>query len=166
HAPDIFRFTVLASLLSPMLSATIGMASLTMGGLAHGVDSGVLWCTWWLGDAMGILLVTPFVLSWSGPRPWSWRRTVRLEPVLVCLTVDGGGPLLFSALLPGAVQNPPALLAFPPLAWMAFRLPQRAVTTTAAVLAILATWGTVQGFGPLAQEGPNAAILLLHTFMG
>src|SRR5262252_1761441 len=133
HAPDIFRFTVLASLLSPMLSATIGVASLTMGGLAHGVDSGVLWWTWWLGDAMGILLVTPFVLSWSGPHPWSWRRMVRLEPVLVCLAVVVVGLLLFSGLLPGDMQKPLALLAIPLLAWMAFRLNKRAVTSTVAV---------------------------------
>src|SRR5919197_523453 len=64
RAPDIFRFTVFAGLLSPMLSATLGVVSLTVGGFAHWVDSGALWWTWWLGDAMGVILLTPPILSW------------------------------------------------------------------------------------------------------
>jgi signal transduction histidine kinase len=166
RAPDIFRFTVCAGLLSPMLSATLGVASLTMGGFTHWGESGALWWTWWLGDAMGVILVTPLILSWSNTRCWSWRRCLSVEAVLVCLAAVLVGLLLFSDLLPGEVAKPLTLFELPLLAWMAFRLNQRAVTTTVAVLAILATWGRVQGWGPFAHETPNAALLLLYTFMG
>jgi signal transduction histidine kinase len=49
---------------------------------------------------------------------------------------------------------------------MAFRLSQRAVTTTVAILASLSLWGTLHGFGPFAQAAPHVALLLLQTFMG
>jgi signal transduction histidine kinase len=166
RASDIFRFTVFAGLLSPILSATLGIANLTVGGFAHWVDSGALWWTWWLGDAMGVILVTPLVLSWSKTPCWPWRCRMSVEAVLVCGATVLVGLLVFSGLLPGDVAKPLAFFELPLLAWMAFHLNQRAVTTTVAVLAILATWGRVQGWGPFAHETPNAALLLLYTFMG
>jgi signal transduction histidine kinase len=166
RAPDIFRFTVFSGLLSPMLSATLGVASLTAGGCAHWGDSGALWWTWWLGDAMGVILVTPLILSWSHTSGWFWRHRISVEAMLVCVAAVLVGLLLFSGLLPGDMAKPLALFELPLLAWMAFRLNQRAVTTTVAVLAILATWSTLQGRGPFAHETPNAALLLLYTLMG
>jgi integral membrane sensor domain MASE1 len=166
RAPDVFRFTVCAGLLSPIVSATLGVASLTLGGFAHWGESGALWWTWWIGDAMGVILVAPLVLSWSHTCGWSWRHRMNVEAMLVCVAAVLVGLLLFRGLLPGDVSKPLALFELPLLAWMAFRLPQRAVTTTVAVLAIVATWGTVQGQGPFAHEPPNAALLLLDTFMG
>ena len=122
RALDIFRFTVFAGLLSPMTSATLGVASLTLGGFAYWGDSGALWWTWWLGDAMGIILVTPLVLSWSntthrGP----WRHRISAEAMLVCVAAVLVGLLLFSGLLPGDMAKPLALFELPLFAWMAFR---------------------------------------------
>jgi signal transduction histidine kinase len=166
RAPDIFRFTVCAGLLSPMLSATLGVVSLTVGGFAYWGESSALWWTWWLGDAMGVILVTPLILSWSNTSGWSWRHRIGVEAILVCVAAVLVGLLLFSGLLPGDITKPLALFELPLFAWMAFRLNQRAVTTTVAVLAILATWSTLQGWGPFAHETPNAALLLLYTLMG
>jgi signal transduction histidine kinase len=166
RAADIFRFTLLAGLLSPTLSATVGVTSLVWGGLARWADYGAIWWTWWLGDAMGALLVTPLVLSWSTTQHRPWRRSEFGEAVLVFLAVVSLGLLVFAGLLPRGPQQPLAFLVVPLLAWMAFRLSQREVTTTVAVLASLALWGTLHGFGPFARTAPNVALLLLQTFMG
>lgn len=166
RATDIFRFTVLAALLSPMLSASVGVASLVLGDLARWADYGAIWWTWWLGDAMGALLVTPLILSWGGTRRWPWSRRAFGEFLLVFAALVLVGLLVFAGLLPHGAHHPLAFLMMPLLAWMAFRFSQREVTTTVATLAILATWGTLHGFGPFVRVALNDALLLLQTFMG
>lgn len=49
---DIFRFTALAALVSTTVSATIGVASLVLGGFLTWAEVGPVWLTWWLGGAM------------------------------------------------------------------------------------------------------------------
>src|SRR4029079_1227913 len=46
----VFTLALLAAGLSTMVSATIGVACLAMGGLADLADLGPVWLTWWLGD--------------------------------------------------------------------------------------------------------------------
>src|SRR6266513_3190935 len=50
---DIFRFALLAALVSTVASATIGVASLLLDGQVAWPAAGRLWLTWWLGDAGG-----------------------------------------------------------------------------------------------------------------
>ncbi|MDE2293797.1 MAG: MASE1 domain-containing protein, partial [Elusimicrobia bacterium] len=50
---DILRFALLGGLAAPAVSATIGVASLRLGGLTRGAPAAGMWLTWWLGDAGG-----------------------------------------------------------------------------------------------------------------
>jgi hypothetical protein len=52
-----------------MISATIGVTSLTLGGYASWVQYRSIWSTWWLGDATSDLVIAPLILFWiSKPR--------------------------------------------------------------------------------------------------
>src|SRR5262245_22786436 len=75
---DIVRFVALSAGVATMVSATIGVASLALGGFARWSDFGAIWLTWWLGDAMGAVVVTPLlVLLRTEPwRRWSPRKLV------------------------------------------------------------------------------------------
>src|SRR5215467_14668794 len=53
RARDVFKFVVLAGLVSTAVSATIGVCSLALGGYADWRDYPAIWFTWWLGDAVG-----------------------------------------------------------------------------------------------------------------
>ena len=66
---DIFRFFVLAALLSTMVSATLGVASLAAGGLLSWSSAPRVWLTWWLGDAVGDVVIAPALILWIGVRP-------------------------------------------------------------------------------------------------
>ena len=59
RARDIFRFAILAGLVSPMVSATIGTTTLRLAGYAPWADYGSIWLTWWVGDGAGALLFAP-----------------------------------------------------------------------------------------------------------
>jgi two-component sensor histidine kinase/integral membrane sensor domain MASE1 len=164
---DIFRFVLLAGGTSSAVSATIGVSSLALGGFAPWADYGDLWVTWWLGDAMGALIVTPLVLSWSNNRRWHWNRRQTIEAMLMLPAVGLVGLLVFGGLLPAALQHQPLeFTCIPLLIWMAFRFGPREATTATVVLAGIAIGGTLAGFGPFARSTPHTSLLLLQTFLG
>src|SRR5262249_7083778 len=63
---DVLSLVVLAGGVSTMVSATIGATSLCLGGSKPWTAYPVLWSVWWLGDAMGNLVVAPLLLTWAG----------------------------------------------------------------------------------------------------
>ncbi|MBI4458587.1 MAG: MASE1 domain-containing protein, partial [Acidobacteria bacterium] len=86
----IFRFAVLAAIVSTMVSATGGVAALVAGGLASWADFGTVWLTWWLGDAVGALVVTPvLVLLWMA-RPFSFFAIGDSRKILEGMALSGG----------------------------------------------------------------------------
>ena len=66
---------IFAAVLSTIVSATIGVTSLQLGGLVARGSFVETWRSWWLGDAIGALLVAPMILVWATAR----RPLVRPE---------------------------------------------------------------------------------------
>src|SRR6266542_10189 len=73
---DVLGLIVLAAGLSTLVSATCGVTSGWLGGVIPAAAYGKAWRTWWLGDALGALVVAPLLFVWSGhgrgalPRRW------------------------------------------------------------------------------------------------
>ncbi|HXV44310.1 MAG TPA: MASE1 domain-containing protein, partial [Anaerolineae bacterium] len=56
---DVLGLVILAAAVSTTIGATIGTASLTLAGAISWAAYPSVWLVWWLGDAMGALLVAP-----------------------------------------------------------------------------------------------------------
>lgn len=167
HAADIFKFTLLAAVVSTMISATCGVTSLAAGGFARWADYGPIWLTWWLGDAAGDLMVAPVVLLWSARPRVSWGSVRLSESVVLLVALVLGGFVVFGGLVPSRVQDYPLeFLSIPLLVWAAFRFGPREAATAILLMSAIAIWGTLRGFGPLVRESQNESLLLLQTFMG
>ena len=65
---EVLTFVVYATVLAPLVSATIGGLSVCFGDPNRWTDFWSLWLTWWMGDGFGALIVSPFLLSWSASR--------------------------------------------------------------------------------------------------
>src|SRR5207302_11205175 len=65
RAPDVFRFAALAGFTCTIVSATIGVTTLTMAGYAAWHEYPSIWLTWWLGDASGALIFAPLIITWA-----------------------------------------------------------------------------------------------------
>src|SRR5262245_43925481 len=61
---DTLKFVLLAALFSTTISATFGVTSLSLGGYADWQKYAAIWITWWLGDAVGALIITPAIVLW------------------------------------------------------------------------------------------------------
>jgi len=164
RAEDIFRFGV-AGLASTMVSATIGVTVLTLGGYASWSIYGAIWSTWWLGDLAGALVVAPVLILW-GRRAPDLRRGDVVGLALLLATLVAAGFIVFNGLLAPWVTNQPLeFLCIPALLWAAFRYRQRGAATSLAVLTGIAVWGTLHGLGPFVRETQNESLLLLQAFM-
>src|SRR5262245_42503538 len=76
---DALGLVVLAAGVSTMVSATLGVASLCLGGVHPWHTAGSLWATWWLGDATGALIVAPVLLAWAARPRIRWARRQLVE---------------------------------------------------------------------------------------
>jgi diguanylate cyclase (GGDEF)-like protein/PAS domain S-box-containing protein len=167
RARNIFKFALLAALISTAVSATIGVTSLSLGGFASWSDFKPIWITWWLGDASGDLVVAPALLLWSMARPLRWNPRKSVETALVALSLVLVGAIVFTGPFAWATRNYPLeFVCLPILVWAAFRLGKREAATGILLLATIAIWGTLRGFGPFKRETPNESLLLLQCFLG
>jgi signal transduction histidine kinase len=167
HSQDVFKFAGFAALLSTIVSATVGVGSLVLGGYAAWADVDEIWFTWWLGDASGALIFAPLLVLWlrdwrGGPRGRvAEAAALWLTTTLIGLTVFGEGLTRF-----GLMTLPLTFLCTPPLVWAAVRFRQLEAAMLVTVLSGIAIWETLRGFGPFASATANEALLLLQLFMG
>jgi integral membrane sensor domain MASE1 len=74
HGRAILIFLLLGGPVSCLVSASVGVTTLIVSGQILWATFPLQWGTWWVGDTLGILIVTPLVLSWlAEPQP-IWRR--------------------------------------------------------------------------------------------
>ena len=162
-AQDIFKFALLAGLLSTTVSATLGVGSLALGGYVPWERFGGIWLTWWLGDLAGAVVVAPVLILWAtSPRPWIAGERAS-EAVLLLTSILLVGVVVFNGPFPALYGL--AFLCGPPLVWTAFRFGPRESATAIALLSGMAIWGTLRGLGPFVRESPNESLLLLQAYM-
>ncbi len=164
---DVFSLVVLAALLGPMLSALLGATGICLGEHVSWSKFGSVWLVWWLGDAIGILLVTPVLLTWLDPAERRPPRRQIAESILQLGLLTIVGLLVFSGQF-GTERNyfPLAFSIFPLMIWAAVRLAPRGTVTATLALSAIAIWGTRQGHGPFAMSTPTESLLFLQTFTG
>lgn len=163
---DILRFALYAGILSSAVAATFGVTSLALGGFAPWHEYGVIWRTWWLGDASGALVFAPFLLFWSADPRLKWSRKQFLEASVLlssALLVSG---IVFGPLFHLQVKNDPwTFLTTPFLIWAAFRFGPREASAIICVVCGVTVVGTTSGYGPFARESMNESLLLLQSFL-
>ena len=133
HSQDFFRFAALG-MLAAAISATVGVASLAFGGLAHWNEFVRIWATWWLGDVGGFLLFAPLPILWIENPRLTGDHGRLLESSLVLAVITLFGVVVFAGTVPGIAKYPIGFFCFPMLVWCAFRFGQREVATAIFVL--------------------------------
>ncbi len=164
QARDVFRFVLYAGLFSTTASATLGVTSLSLGGFAEWSRYGSIWLTWWLGDAVGAVVVAPLIILWAANPRLRWSAGRFLEAGILL----GGLVLVGQAVFGGLsyAGNPLAFLSIPFVVWACFRLGRRVAALAIALLSAIAIRGTLAGSGAFAGETSNDSLLVLQAFIG
>lgn len=164
-ARNVLTFAILAALGSTMLSATIGVTSLSLGGFADWKQYTTIWFTWWAGDVSGDLIVAPLLILWGTNFRVRWDMEKGVEAVGLIAGLYLTRQAVFGNLFMQNDQHYPLeFLVFPLLIWVAFRFSPREAATVIFLLAGIAVWETVNGLGPFVRESQGASLLLLQTY--
>lgn len=157
---------VMVAAATPLVSATNGVCTLAMHGVVPWSAFWSVWRVWWVGDALGILLVCPVVLTWarrSGVTAPPARLLERTILIGSCLFVS---VVAFSSVLfvPGSHYQL-QYAVFPFIIWASLRSGQRVSATLVLGVSAVAIWGAVHGRGPFASGSADERLVLLDLFM-
>lgn len=155
---NVWRFVLFAAGLATMISATIGVASLGLGGVMPWADLAVNWWTWWLGDALGALVMAPVLLTWTTRMPYVVRPRAWAEALALGITVLAMSWFAFSR---GVGFR---FLVFPPLIWAALRFGPRGATLALLAVVTVAVWQTVHLVVPFASQSITERLHYLQIF--
>lgn len=164
---NLRNFLIFAMVVPAMclVSATVGTTSLLLGGYTTVERLNELWITWWLGDGVGILILTPFLMAWrhGSDQPWSASSSRTLGAAFVLLTLSA--LLSFGVIFDASPDYHFEFLTLPFLLWIALQFNLRALTTGILLLAGIAIWQTAEGNGPYRLGAPNTSLLMLQLFL-
>ena len=157
----------LISLAATLVSATIGVSSLTLAGYAEMSSFISVWLTWWLGDLAGALVVTPVVVLWAKSEPASLTPPQITGTGLTYLAAVAVGVMVFACPVVHHIPVHQALgfLIVVPLLWASLRQGPRDTATVVLIISAFAVGCTLLQCGPFAQPNLNDLFILLLAFM-
>lgn len=163
---DVLGLVFCSAVLATMISATMGVASLCLGGVQAWGSFPSLWLLWWLGDAVGALTITPLILAWVHyfRSPWSGPMIAEGLALIAGLTVA----LTFIFEDPigiGGMGHEFIYIVFPFLIWAALRFGQQGTSLVTLVASGIAIWATIHHSGPFGADSIDQSLMLLQSFM-
>jgi signal transduction histidine kinase len=149
------------------ISASVGVITLLLVGSKIQPVIWTVWYTWWIGDFMGALVITPLLLVWVTSLPIRWSAKKIFEAAVELLLLFAVTAYVFTNDSIGTVTHEAMIyVIFPFVIYAALRFTQFGAVNAVTLVSGVAIYGTVIGSGPLVRSSLNDSLILLQTFMG
>ena len=162
---DAVAFILIAVAATPIISASVGVTLLCIEQVASWSRYAEVWREWWLGDALGALIVGPAILT-TVRRARQRDRLVMVETFALVLLTVVITAVVTGQLLPTSIRNTPVFVIFPLVIVAAVRLGQPATSLVTFSTAAVLVWNTMAGYRLLSAGAVEQNLLLVHMFMG
>jgi integral membrane sensor domain MASE1/anti-sigma regulatory factor (Ser/Thr protein kinase) len=156
---DVLLLALFGSAIAMTISATNGVVELALARIVPWSDFLSVWWVWWAGDAMGVLFVTPLLLTWIGARQKESAEGGTFELAALATTLLASSSISFLS------NYPLRFSVYPFIIWTALRFRQREMTAAIAVISGLAIWATSHGLGPWASGSLDSRLVQLDSWM-
>jgi diguanylate cyclase (GGDEF)-like protein/PAS domain S-box-containing protein len=164
---EVLLFAAIAMGVAPALAALLG-SGIHFANNTETVNFFEHWQIWWIGDGMGLIVLTPLLFGWlhdSQQAPLevtpSWAERLVFS-VLLCALLT----LIFFT-SPG-VQNPwigSPLLLLPMFGWAATRFGTHGVSVLGCIVSLIAIGLTASGRGMFSLLGESVKTLVLQQYL-
>lgn len=154
---NVFKF-ILIVLISCFISSTIGTSTMTFSEIVPLQLYPTVWWTWWAGDTMGILLITPLIFVWTQfPFPLtSLSKTLEACAILFAFCIVG-----YLNATPNSRYN---FLYFPCIVWSVCRFQFHGATVGLFLMLLILTLETIGGLGYFVGETLFRSLLHLAIY--
>ncbi len=160
---DVIGVAVTA-LVSAALGATIAVTGFGVIGRFPWQSFAGVWRGWWLGDVIGIILLTPALMTWWARPGFSVRPSRIAEAVALGTSLAAVSFVVFAKDMT-TLGRVPTFATFPLLTWAALRFQQRGATTALLLVSAFAIWGTAHGVGSLARPTAMQSLFNLDAYL-
>lgn len=156
---EVVAFITVTTLVSVPLAGSGATILLTINQAANWSYAWQIWRAWWVGDVMGILAVTPMLLSLQYLQLESLRWAELAERV----ALYGLLMLASSMVMRGLFNYSYVLLVF--VIWAALRFGPRGTATAITIICAITVWLTTLGEGPFVISVLGENLFFLQTFL-
>ena len=162
---DVLTFFIV-TIVAMGIGAMIGTGSLHIAGLLPKAQMNSALLFWWLGDAVGTLLVAPPLLLFR-PEQFGRRAGVSrvAEATVSMIGLLGTGLMAFGAAGNGGTPQAITFIPFVFLVWIALRMGTLFAVMSVLALAFVAILGTSLGLGAFTTVDPKVGMAALWSYV-
>ncbi len=161
----VFIF-LLVALAMCLIGSGIGSAGMVMNGIIESSNFIGNMSSWWVGNVVSILIITPFVICWSDKFTFKWSKKQALEwGVFITALAIIIGIMNYNP-LSETIQRSLPFLIVPFLLWLSFRFNLQITASGILIVSFIAIYFTIRGHGPFVLGSEDSSLLLLQVFIG
>ena len=162
---DAARLIALGALATPLIAATVGVVTLCASGVQPWPRFAELWSQWWLGDALGSLVVAPAILAVA--RSARHRSAMLWRAAAIAAAAAAITAVVFSGVLGRTFGDGPLhYVLFPLVIAAAVGYGQPGTALAVLVCSAVTIVFTARGAGPFSSPDITESLILLQAFMG
>ena len=130
---DPLLLMAFGAVLPPIIAATFGSGALYWVAGVPLANVPEIWTTWWSGDALGVMLTMPLIVTWAEGRLPAFDRRRALEAALLGVSL-----VALSIVLMKFAQHGLEYAVLPLVCWAAIRGGPRGASVATLILAVIA----------------------------
>lgn len=162
---NAFRF-LFVTMTMCMVGAGIGTLTLYLNNVALLENLLKTGFSWWVGNVVGILLFTPFVLAIPQKHLFKFSSEKGIEVGIFLILIVGIYSLLKVDYLRPTLEHALPFLVLPFLLWLAFRFDLMIAIAGVLATSLFSIYITIVGRGPFVLLESYDSMLLLQIFIG
>ncbi|MEQ1766466.1 MAG: EAL domain-containing protein, partial [Methylotenera sp.] len=170
--PSYLHLIVLGGVVASLFGGIIGPLSLLLAGFISPADYFRNSLHWWMGDTLGVVLITTLILAWHQVKPGQQinkkllaNRKVFEGLLLVGVTFIFGQIVFLDWFHQYFSDTPKGYVMFLFVAWIAIRLKAQWVTFVVLMIAIQGLFGAYHTIGFFAHDIARADLFNYWTYM-
>ena len=162
--PDYLMLITLGGCLVSIAGAMVGSVSLRLAGILNAANFFENTLHWWMGDVLGVVLLTPFILAWSQPSVLTGKQFIE-KLLLISMTFLMGQIVFLGWFQELLSDTPKGYFLFLFVSWVAIRLGVRGTTFVLLMVAVQAITGAYKEVGFFAHDIARADLANYWAYM-